>query len=615
MGMVERVIVIGLDGLEPSIAEAMSAAGRLPNLDRLRRGGGYARLRTTLPAQTPVAWSSFAVGANPGVHGIFDFLHRDPATYRPAVSLFRYEQANRFLPPRAVNQRQGRTVWSLLSDAGIPSTILRHPATYPPDRFDGRLLAGVGVPDIRGGFGTCSYFSSDDPGRAPDAEHTVRVTPDAGGGVHLPLRGPRMPKGGDALVELALNLDVPGGRATIEAPGGVRVETALGGWSAWLPVRFRMGALQTARGMVRFHLAGVSPLRLHASPVHFDPEVPPFAISHPWDYAAELKEELGPYHTLGMAEEHGALNNGRISEEAYLAQCMDVFEERRAMMHYELSRFERGLFYCLFDSPDRIQHMFWRFRDAAHPAHGGAPVPPAMAAVIEDHYAACDGVVGEALSYADDRTLVAVLSDHGFTDYRRSFHLNAWLHRRGYLALRPGIEAGAGAGDLLEHVDWARTRAYALGMSGLFFNLRGREAEGTVDPADAPALAQELAAGLTGLHDPDGGAVAVRRALPRDLAYRGDQVHVAPDVLLCCAPGYRISSASAMGGVPDRVMEDNTHRWSGDHVVDPDAVPGVLFMNQAFDDAAPAITDLAPTILSALGAPRGPEMEGRSLVS
>jgi predicted AlkP superfamily phosphohydrolase/phosphomutase len=152
-------------------------------------------------------------------------------------------------------------------------------------------------------------------------------------------------------------------------------------------------------------------------------------------------------------------------------------------------------------------------------------------------------------------------------------------------------------------------------MSGLFFNLRGREAEGTVDPAAAPALAQELAAGLTGLRDPDGGAVAVRRALPRDLAYRGDQVHAAPDVLLCCAPGYRISSASAMGGVPDRVMEDNTHRWSGDHVVDPDAVPGVLFMNQAFDDAAPAITDLAPTILSALGAPRGPEMEGRSLVS
>lgn len=610
----DRVVVLGLDGFEPSIADHMLARGECPNLARLAREGSYRRLATTLPAQTPVAWSSFAVGANPGAHGIFDFLTRDPASLRPSVSLFRYEQKSRFLPPRAVNLRGGKPVWAWLTEAGVESTVLRHPCAYPPDALRGRMLSGVGVPDIRGGFGATAWISDAPEEPARESEHVTRVAPAADGSASLRLRGPRA-GAEDATAEVRLRVRAAEGAVEISAEGSEPLTVPEGRWSGWLRVRFKLGALQRVQAQVRFHLVSASPLRLYASPVQFDPDAPQFPISHPWDYAGELARGIGRFATLGMAEDHTGLNNGRVGEEAFLAQCQDVFRERAAMMRYELERFDRGLFFCLFDTPDRIQHMFWRFRDPSHPAHRGEPVPPEMAQVIEEHYRACDAVVGEALEHADEDTLVLVASDHGFADYRRAFHLNAWLHRQGYLALRPGVEPGPEAGDLLEHVDWSRTRAYGCGLAGLWLNLRGREAEGIVPPAHAEALKAEIGARLGGLADPERGDMAVRRALRREDAFSGPYLEQAPDVLVCCAPGYRISSGSAMGGVGTSVFEDNRERWSGDHVVDPLAVPGVLFANRQLGSDAPAIVDLAPTILDALGVPGAADMEGRPLLS
>lgn len=608
-----KVLVIGLDGLDPTIAEGLLEAGELPNLARLRGAGGYARLATTLPPQTPVAWSSFAVGANPGAHGIFDFLHRDPATYLPEIGLYRYEQKSRFLPPRAVNLRGGKPVWSWLTEAGVPSAVLRHPCTYPPDSPRGRMLAGVGVPDVRGGFGSPSYYSAEPVSPNGDAEHVVELAPDGDGRAVLPLRGPRGPNG-DAVLDLRLAVDAGAGRVVIAGDGADPITLAEGEWSAWLPVRFRMGLLQSVRGLVRFYLASATPLRLHVSPVNFDPHSPVFPISHPWDYASELSRRLGPYHTLGMAEEHTALNNGRISEEAFLRQAGDVLEERRAMMHYELERLDEGLFYVLYDTPDRIQHMFWRYRDPTHPAHGGEPMPREFARVIEDHYRTCDAIVGEALEYADDETLVMVASDHGFTNFRRALNLNTWLYRNGYLALKDGMEPGGAAGDLFRNVDWSRTRAYGLGLAGIYLNLRGREAEGIVNPAESGAEKDEIARRLTGLRDPADGAVVVRRVYTRSTAYSGEHMHRSPDMVVGCAPPYRISSASVLGAVPAELVEDNRERWSGDHVAEPSAVPGVLFMNRPVSSEAPKIIDLAPTILRALGVPGGESMEGESLI-
>jgi predicted AlkP superfamily phosphohydrolase/phosphomutase len=610
-----RVIVIGLDGLDPSLCESLMDAGELPNLAGLRHSGGYTRVATTLPAQTPVAWSTFAVGANPGAHGIFDFLRRDPRSYLPEIALSRHEQKSRFLPPRAVNLRGGRTVWEMLSDAGIPSVILRHPCTYPPSAFRGRLLAGIGVPDLRGGFGSTSYYSSDTGLAAGEGEQLFRVKVDGSGRATIELHGPLLPQGDDLLLQLALEVDAATGSALLRSPReGLEIRLEMKRWSPWVHVRFKHGPLQSARGMVRFFLAGTSPLGLFASPVNFDPDSPLFPISHPWDYAGALGRVIGAYATLGLAEAHAGLANGRFDEAAFLAQCLDVLGERHAMMRHELELHDRGLFYCLFDTPDRVQHMFWRFGEPAHPANAGQPPCAEMARVIPECYRTCDQVVGEALQYAGQGTLVIVLSDHGFASFQRAVDLNAWLYRNGYLHLREGVEPGEEAGDLLRQVDWARTHAYALGLAGLFLNVSGREAQGIVPASQAMPLAEEIAGRLTGLPDCDRNQVAIRTVLPRERVYQGAYLDQAPDLLVGYASGYRTASATAMGGVGSQVISDNTGRWSGDHVVDPVLVPGVLFMNAPLRSAGARLTDLAPTILEALGAPLAPTLEGRSLL-
>jgi predicted AlkP superfamily phosphohydrolase/phosphomutase len=610
-----RVLVIGLDGLEPRIVGPMLAAGALPNLARLRAAGGYAQVATTYPAQTPVAWSSFATGLNPGGHGIYDFLRRDPATYLPDIALSRYEQKNAFTPPKAVNRRQGETLWDVLGKAGIPSTVLRCPCTYPAESMKGHLLAGVGVPDIRGGFGTPTWYTTDGGTSPGESEHVVRITLE-GDKAATHLIGPRVPRtGGDAQLDITVEVDRPGRRVVIQSPGTPRrLEVVEGQWSDWLHVKFKLGLLQSAAGIVRFHLRSLEPFGLYASPVNFAADAPLFPISAPWDYAGVLEHGIGTYYTAGMPEDHTGLMNGRLDEAAYLAQCELVMQEREAMLFTELEKFDRGFLFCLFDTPDRIQHMFWRFREPDHPANRVHGFDPAFTDTIEEHYRRCDAIVGRALEAVGEDALVIVLSDHGFTSFQRGVHLNAWLLANGYLALKTGVEPGEAAGDFLRQVDWSTTRAYALGLGSIYLNLRGREASGIVSPAEAGPLGSKIAAGLTGLEDPERGGTAIRSVQRRDKVYRGACTDDAPDLLVCCEAGYRASWSTVLGGVPDALFEDNTRRWSGDHIVDPALVPGVLFMNRPFRDTGPSMLDLAPTVLGAFGVPRGDAMEGESLL-
>jgi predicted AlkP superfamily phosphohydrolase/phosphomutase len=610
------VIVIGLDGLEPKIVEPMLAAGELPNLARLRAQGGSARVATTSPAQTPVAWSSFATGANPGGHGIFDFIRRDPATYLPDIALNRYEQKNAFTPPRAVNLRRGTPVWELLSAAGIGSTVLRCPCSYPPDPVRGRLLSGMGVPDLRGGLGTGTFYSSAEGVAPRESESVVRLHADGTGAIATHLVGPRNPRDrSDLRFDVTLDPDPAGGRVLLRSAGSPReLEIRQGQWSDWLQVKFKLGLLQSVRGIVRFLLVRTGPeLELYASPIQFDPEAPLFPISSPPEYARDLAGHIGTFHTAGMIEDHTGLSNERFGEDAFLDQCEGVWREREAMMLHELGRFDSGLFYCLFDTPDRVQHMLWRFREPDHPANRGRAPSPEFARAIEEQYRRGDAVVGKALEFADDRTLLIALSDHGFGSFRRGVHLNTWLLDNGLLALRPGIRPGAEAGDLLRSVDWSRTKAYALGLSGIYLNLAGREAQGIVTPAEAGTLKAAIARGLRGLEDP-GRGVAIRGVLPREELYSGPYAQESPDLMVHCAEGYRISWGSSMGGIPEGLFEDNVKKWGGDHIVDPALVPGVLFLSRPFRGAGARLVDLAPTILAALGAPKGPAMEGSSLL-
>ena len=614
---IRKVVVIGLDGLEPTLVEPMLARGDLPNLARLAGDAGVARVATTAPAQTPVAWSTFATGLNPGGHGVFDFLRRDPKAYRIDSGLNHYEQKSALLPPKAVNRRRGETIWDRLSALGVPSTILRCPCTYPPDRIRGSLLAGMGVPDLRGGFGTSTYYTAE-PGASPrEAENVVALADDGRSAIATHLLGPRNAKARDGLrFDLELVRAAEPGVLTIRSAGEPReLHVREGEWSGWLRAKFKVGALQSAHGIVRFLLIRRDPsVVLYASPIQFDPAAPLFPISSPPEFARDLAGDIGRFHTAGFVEDHNGLINERISEDQFLAQCDDAWRERRAMMERELARLDSGLFYCLFDTPDRVQHMLWRFREPDHPANRGRPPRPDLATAIEDHYRRGDEVVGQALDHVDDRTLLIVLSDHGFGSFRRQFHLNSWLHREGLLAFKPGLAPGDGAGEFLQGIDWDRTRAYAMGLSGLFLNLQGREGRGTVRVEEADALRTAIAAKLTGVRDDESGRVPIRSARPRDAVYSGAFVEEAPDVVVDYAPGHRVSWSSSMGGVADGPLhEDNLKKWSGDHCIDPAAAPGVLFMNRPFRREGASLLDLAPTILRALGAEKGPHMEGSPL--
>jgi predicted AlkP superfamily phosphohydrolase/phosphomutase len=615
---IKKVIVIGLDGLDPGIVARLLEANQLPNLARLREQGGFARVATTRPAQTPVAWSTFATGTNPGGHGIFDFIRRNPKTYLPDLALNRYEQKNVFLPPRAVNLRRGTPVWELLKVAGCGATVLRCPCTYPPDSIRGRMLSGMGVPDLRGGLGTSTFYTTSDAVKPRESEHVVRLQPAASEVFSTYLIGPRNPKGrGDLRLEVTLRVDRREKRVLLQSEAMPReLEIREGVWSDWLRVKFKLGLLQSLRGMVRFHLVACEPeLALYASPVNFDPAAPFFPISEPPEYAADLAHRIGLYYTTGMVEDHTGLNNERISEEAYLDQCAIVWHEREAMMLHELESFEGGLFYCLFDTPDRVQHMFWRFREPDHPANRGATTDGEFAQVVDDCYRRCDAVVGKALQFSDGETLVIALSDHGFNSFRRGVHLNTWLFDNGFLSLRDGARPGGDAGEMLRQVDWGKTRAYALGLAGIYLNVKNREEQGIVPAEEAGAIKAALAGGLTGLTDPARqGALAIRRVLPREEVYHGPYLPEAPDLLVDFAEGYRISWSSALGGIAEGHFEDNIKKWSGDHIIDPDRVPGVLFMNRPFRSDSARLWDLAPTILAALGVPKGPAMEGESLL-
>lgn len=617
MSEIKKVIVVGLDGLEPRIAEPLLRDGELPNLAKLQKRGGYARIATTDPAQTPVAWSTFATGLNPGGHGIFDFLRRDPATYLPQLGLNRYRQKNRFVPPEVVNLQRGRTLWQVLSDAGVPSVVLRCPCTYPPQQINGRMLSGMGVPDLRGSLGTSTWYTTAANGDGrQEGESVVAVEVSSDATAATGLLGPLSPKTGRP-VQLDVRIDLaPGGRRVIIRSEGrpAALEVRHGQWSDWLKVKFKLGLLQSVRGMVRFYLVRTEPvLELYASPINYDPDAPPFAISSPPEYAGELAGELGTFYTSGMPEDHSGLINGRIDEAAFLAQCEQVLQQREAMMLHELDRFDDGFFFCLFDTPDRIQHLFWRFGEPDHPAnklHGMEP----LGGVIREHYRRCDEIVGKVLDYVDGQTLLIVLSDHGCGSFRRGVHLNTWLHEQGLLALRGGHRPGRDAGDMLREVDWPRTKAYALGLSGVYLNLEGREAEGTVSAEEAQPLKEKIAAGLAGLCDTDRGATAVRGVVRREDVYRGPYTEEAPDLLVRFAEGYRASWETALGGVPAGQFDDNTRRWGGDHIVDPALTPGVLFMGRPFPPQRARLADMAPTILDSLGVPKTSAMEGRELL-
>jgi predicted AlkP superfamily phosphohydrolase/phosphomutase len=614
----KKVIVIGLDGLEPTIVESMLERGELPNLAKVRQNGSYRRLQTTYPAQTPVAWSSFATGTNPGGHGIFDFISRDPLTYQPDAALSRFERPKSVLAQsRVVNQRKGVPLWQALTKAGIPSVVLRCPCTFPPEALNGKMLAGVGVPDLRGSQSKGTFYTQDRTVTAQEHEQLLFL--DSGPEIVSQVIGPRNTRQNpptDTTCEIKVRVDKPGRKLLIQTGGTpAGIEVAEKSWSEWVRFRFKFSMLQSVTGIARFYVRQLEPhLEFYVSAINFDPAAPMFPVSSPNEYAKELSEKVGLFSTLGMAEDHNGLNNGRLDEAAYLAQCELILQERERVMRLELDRFTEGFFFTLFDTPDRVQHMMWRFLDREHPSYQ-PDIAREWEHQVEEHYQRCDRLLSSVLEHVDENTLLIVLSDHGFGSFRRAFDTNTWLCENGLLALRNGRKPAADMGEGFTSVDWSKTYAYAVGLGGIYLNFKGREGAGILDEGtEAERVRKAIQSGLSELPDKQTHRPAIRGVSRREEIYSGEFAGAAPDLLVNFHRGFRVSWQSAVGGFADNLIEDNTRRWSGDHIVDPESVPGILFMNRFASQNHARIIDLAPTILSYLEVGRPDTMEGKSLL-
>ena len=614
----KKVIVIGLDGLEPAIVERLLQQNELPNLERVRDSGYYGRVQTTYPAQTPVAWSSFVTGTNPGGHGIFDFISRDPSTYMPDIALNRFERPKSVLAlPKVVNRRQGIPVWQHLSKTGVPSVVLRCPVTFPAENLLGKMISGVGVPDIRGSQGTGTFYTEDRTLQPKEHEQIVFLKSDKDE-ITTHVIGPRNPKTNpisDITAEIKVRVDHGLRTLTILSSGNNPVSVAQNGWSPLIRLKFKLSMLQSVTGVVRFYCRALDPhVEFYASPVNFDPAAPLFPISYPTDYGKTLSESIGLFSTLGMAEDHTGHNNGRFDEMAYKAQCDLIFKEREAMLMHELNKFKEGFLFTVFDTPDRLQHMFWKFIDPSHPSFDRDQAAN-LGPQVDEIYRQCDALVGRVLEKVDEDTLLIVLSDHGFNTFRRSFDTNSWLWQNQLLALKDAKKPSEALSDS-SAIDWSKTYAYSMGLGGIYLNLKGRERGGIVDEGsgEADRVRSAIQSGLAGCPDPETGGMAVRSVSRREELYNGAYVSESPDLLVNFYPGYRVSWQSSLGGFANQILENNDRRWSGDHIIDPDAVPGILFLNRPVIHNHANIIDLAPTILKSLNVPIPQSLEGKSLL-
>ncbi|MFW6198266.1 MAG: alkaline phosphatase family protein [Acidobacteriota bacterium] len=623
------MIVLGFDGMDYELTRRLMAEGRLPNLSRLAEEGDFGPLETSQTPQSPVAWSNFITGLDAGGHGIFDFLHRNPDSPLPfgepyqatsrQVPFGRTIQLGKWVFPLSGGgielARDGMPFWAPLQEAGVPATIIRIPANFPPSGLAHRELSGMGTPDLVGTSGTFTFFSTD---RRQFTKRDVTggqiFAADVVDGIFEgALYGPPHPlidadpetegiQAADELVsEFTVYIDADNPAAKLVV-GDQEFVLAEGEWSGWKQVDFEViPYLNTLYGAARFYLRSVRPeFELYVSPIQIDPMAPAMPISTPESFATELAEATGRYYTQEMPEDTKALQHGVFDLAEFVEQARMAGEENAEQYRHLLEGWDGGLLFYYFGNGDQVSHVLYGVtQDPEHPQYVPEEHDP-YRDVIPRIYERYDEIVGYTLERVGPDTTVVAMSDHGFTSWRREFHLNTWLVERGYMELQPRTRLPVD--DLYRGVDWRNTRAYALGISGLYLNLRGREGQGIVAPGDRMELLEEIERELLATVDPATGEPAVTKVYirERDFHDRGN-LEIGPDLIVGYAKGTRGSGEDALGGIAAEVIEDNTDDWSGDHIMDHRTVPGILAVSRSLERQATSLQNLAASILAEFG--------------
>jgi predicted AlkP superfamily phosphohydrolase/phosphomutase len=628
----KKVIVLGLDGLDPKIVRAMIDLGRLPNFKKLRDMGSMRDLGTTMPALSPVAWSSFITGMTPGGHGIADFIARNPETYTPEFAIYQNTDPDLtisigdvHLPLKGggpVNNRQGKPFWAYLTERDIPAWISKIPTNFPVEETATKAIAGMGTPDLVDSYGVFTYYTSDPFEDYPNLEGGEILYVDVNQNVvHSNLLGPvnslmtpkdtsSDPYANTAKIPFTVYLDPKADGARIDIQGQ-SILLKRGEYSPWVTVSFDLlPVIGSVQGIARFLLKGIAPhFQLYVTPINIDPSAQAAPVTYPAEFGAEIARDIGAFWTKGLPTDMKAFDHKVINDEEYVGQAELVLNERMALFDHQWSRFDSGLFYFYVSSTDQDTHMLWRNMDETHPKHKESDIR--FAGWIPHLYEEMDKLVGKVLPAIDDTTLLLICSDHGFTQFARQFHLNTWLRDNGYLVLKD--KAAKKEETSIFDVDWSQSVAYGVGFNGLYINLQGREGQGIVPPEKVEELTSKLARELEAVVDLETGERPIAKVYRREEMYTGPATPMMPELLVGYTPGYRNASASVLGSTGKPTIDLNPWAWSGDHSMARDLVPGTLLSSQKVARADTNILDLPVTILDFFGIAKPEQMVGSSI--
>ena len=557
-----KTLLLGFDSFDPAVFEELAGKNQSPHLEKLSQQGGYSKLEVCAPPQTEVSWTSIATGADPGGHGIFDFVHRDPASYTPYVSILPMRKSaagERFVPPYTAT-----TFFEEAADMGYPATALWWPAMFPArPGLPVNTLPGLGTPDIRGQLGVGTLLTSEDESLKKTT--VVKLSADGKNRFTASLPGPQTPgREGPRTLSLPLRLEVIDQDCARLTVDGRQFDLRPGEWSDILELRFKAGLLLIVHAITRFivtSLRGV--IRVYVLPLQIHP------LHSPWQYASspsfsrKLWKEVGPFLTLGWPQDTTGLEDGCIMDDQFLALCQSIFNRRIEILYYLMDDFREGVLAAIFDDLDRVQHMF--FRDRMD--------------IVQDWYRRLDRFVGDVSSRVrqwNGKYRYLIMSDHGFSYFHAKVHLNRWLLENNYLFMKNG-------GSDLSGVDWSKTRAYAVGLNSIYLNVTGREGQGIVSADTVEPLLAEIKNRLLVWQDEDKSPIIQKMRLKHE-TYTGPYARLGPDLVVGYASGYRASSETGLGKVPSLSLEPNTDHWGADHCMDSDVVPGVIFANRDLHD-------------------------------
>ncbi len=634
---VNKVISLGFDGLEHSILFKLAKEGRIKYIPKIINSGSFVKMYSTPPPCSPVAWASYATGEDPGVHGIFDFIHRDPKTYIPLFSQSKTTPPSKYLKigdyriplnsGKVTLERKGKPFWEYLEEYEIFSTVFKIPSNYPPSEMkNGNALSGMGTPDLLGTYGVYTLYTTDEEEAIKElSASNINYADFEDNVMEGEIEGPPNPIVNPEEVEepepLKVKFKAYWDRLNKSVRIDVQGKTLLlkeGEISPWIELKFEViPYINSIYGMVRFLPLTLTSnkFRLYISPVSISPKNPALPISSPDDYSKELAEKVGLFHTLGLPADTKALSNETFSVENFITQSETILDESIEIFKIELERFnslKRGFLFFYFSSIDQGSHMLWSLSDPEHPFyHPG--VAKKLGNQIEKLYIRFDEIVGYMLKNIDKSAEIIINSDHGFNPFRRKFNINTFLAKEGYLKVYDNELSGT---SILDSCNWSKTKAYAIGLNGLYLNLEGREAQGIVKESEKRKLLYEIKEKLLSYVDEKTGVKPISHVFISEEVFSHNHIKDAPDIIVGFNRHYRIANESALGTLSENIVSDNLDWWAGDHCISPYNVPASLITSFRLRNLSRKvyIWDIAPTILKLFGVKNHSIKRGKSLI-